>query len=324
MTPPSASIVIPVYNECDGIVRALESLFQEPWMAKYEVIVVDDGSTDGTREKLRALHERAGRFLLLQHDSNRGYGAALKTGIIEARGEYIVITDADNSYPNQRIDELVEETRTTGFDMVVGARTQKGVQVPWSRRPAKWVLNRFAGYLARRTIPDLNSGLRVFRRSIALSHLGLLCDRFSFTSTLTLIMLCEEYRVRYVPIEYYRRSGRSKIRPVQDTLNFFLLLLTTTCYFRPLRVFLPPALLFLALGGLITAYQAIVLANITTVSLLLLQTGFTFFALALVTDLVVRNRRTPHPRHVHQTQSSSPWPPPHPGDEGKEPPCGSC
>ncbi len=300
MSSKEATVVVPVYNEADGVRESLQELLAPEFLERFEVILVDDGSTDGTSEILDEMAAGRDDFLLIHHEENRGYGASLKTGVIEAGCEWIVITDADCSYPNHRIPELVEMTKAGRYDMVVGARTMAGAKIPLIRRPAKWVLNKLANYLARRRIPDLNSGLRVFRRTIAMDHLGLLSDQFSFTTGITLVMLCNNFRVKYEPIEYYARSGKSKIRPIRDTLRFLGLILTTSYTFRPLRVLLPPAMVLLLAGLGWGLYQALALGNVTTAAMLLVQTGFMILVLALVSDLVVRSRSI---RHVQNRSS---------------------
>lgn len=303
MSSKEATVVVPVYNEVDGVRESLQELLAPEFLERFEVILVDDGSTDGTAGVLDEMAAGRDDFLLIHHEENRGYGASLKTGVIEASCEWIVITDADCSYPNHRIPELVEMTKAGRYDMVVGARTKAGAKIPLIRRPAKWVLNKLANYLARRRIPDLNSGLRVFRRTIAMDHLGLLSDQFSFTTGITLVMLCNSFRVKYEPIEYYARSGKSKIRPIRDTLRFLGLILTTSYTFRPLRVLLPPAMVLLLSGLGWGLYQAIAQGNVTTAAMLLMQTGFMILVLALVSDLVVRSRSIRHVRHVQNRSS---------------------
>src|SRR5262249_22502084 len=157
---------------------------------EHEIIVVDDGSKDKTRRAA----EEAGA-VVLRHPRNRGYGASLKTGITVAAYDVICITDADGTYPVERIPELLAELRTA--DMVVGARTGARVAIPLIRKPAKWVLNRLANYITSTKIPDLNSGLRLFRRDAALQYFHMLPDQFSFTTTITMAMLCDKYAVTY-------------------------------------------------------------------------------------------------------------------------------
>jgi glycosyltransferase involved in cell wall biosynthesis len=205
-----------------------------------EIIVVDDGSKDGTAAAALQAGAR-----VLRHRSNRGYGAALKTGITAATSQYIVITDADGTYPSEYIPELL--ARLEQADMVVGARIGKKVKIPLVRRPAKWVLNRLANYLTSARIPDLNSGLRAFRRDIAMQYFTILPDQFSFTTTITLAMHCDKYAVTYLPIDYRGRRGRSKIVP-WDAGSFLILILRTSMLFRPLRVFVPLIMVCLSYG----------------------------------------------------------------------------
>ncbi|MCI5208547.1 MAG: glycosyltransferase family 2 protein, partial [Candidatus Electrothrix sp. ATG2] len=208
----NATIIIPVYNEVQALDSELARFFSADFINDYELIIVDDGSTDGSTDKLRDLYKHAGRdnVVLIHHEQNIGYGAALKTGIMNASTEHIIITDADNSYPNDRIPEFYKIYTRLGVDMVVGARTGKDAAIPLLRRPPKWCLNKLANYLVRTKIPDLNSGLRIFRRDVILNYINLICNGFSFTTTLTLIMLCNNYKVKYIPIAYHARSGTSK------------------------------------------------------------------------------------------------------------------
>jgi len=238
--PEGVTAVIPAYNEEAGIsitLRELRSVLEElarPW----EILVVDDGSTDATAE--RATQEGAE---VIRLPRNRGYGAALKAGIARARYELVVLMDADGTYPATAIRALLEQE--PGFDMVVGSRTGADVHVPAVRRPAKWFLGVLASYLAGQKIPDLNSGLRVVRRSLVERYEHILPSGFSFSTTITLAALCNEGLVHYHPIDYRPRLGNSKIRPV-DAFSFLMLVLRTVVFFNPLKVFIPiGAVLFL-------------------------------------------------------------------------------
>src|SRR6202158_1142922 len=201
------SVVIPAFNEVNAIGPQIENVRQvmEASGWPFEIIVVDDGSSDGTSEAVRSQAVR-----LVQFPYNRGYGDALKAGIATAQNEWIVITDADGTYPSEAIPGMLE--RAGEYDMVVGARTS-GVNIPAMRRPAKWFLGKLAGFLAEQPIPDLNSGLRVMRKSLVQKFEHLLPSGFSFTTTITLAMLCNNFRIYYQPIDYLRRVGSSKIRP---------------------------------------------------------------------------------------------------------------
>lgn len=239
----SLSVIMPAYNErhaIESVVEDLASTLEESGL-EYEIIVVDDGSEDGTGQIIDGLPVR-----VIRHHRNRGYGASLKTGIRHASYSMIAITDSDGTYPVDSLPKLAG--KMDSCDMVVGARTGDRVKVPLIRRPAKWLLNKTAHILSGEEIPDLNSGLRVFRRELAERFLSVCPDGFSFTSTLTVAALTNGYRVRFLPIDYHRRRGTSSIRPIRDTLGFFTLVLRLVVYFRPLNVFLPISGLLILAG----------------------------------------------------------------------------
>ena len=235
----AVSIVIPAFNEGAHVadqIRAVESVMKGTgW--QYEILVVDDGSSDDT-----AVRADSAGVRVLKRAQNRGYGAALKLGINRAKYDYILITDADGTYPVEAIPGLLE--RAFRNAMVVGARTGQTVQVPWVRRPAKEFIRALASYLSGRHIPDINSGLRLMRKDLVLRYEHLLPDGFSFTTTITLAAICNGHLVEYIPINYHARLGESKIR-ASHAYDFTLLILRTIVYFNPLRVFIP-------LGGLLT------------------------------------------------------------------------
>ena len=241
---PAFSLILPVYNEEKGLASTLTHLQEilQTSRYEYEVIVVNDGSTDGTEE---ILHNYTS-VKIISHRRNRGYGAALKTGIKQAKYPLIAITDGDGTYPNERIPELVE--LATEADMVVGARIGLNVRYSRIRKVPKWFLVHFAQWVTRTHIPDLNSGMRVFRKNVVERFLNILPDTFSFTTTITIAMLANDYLVHYQPIDYYHRVGKSKIKPIRDTLRFVQLILRLGVYFAPLRIFLPLASLFF--GGI--------------------------------------------------------------------------
>lgn len=276
------SIVIPVFNEENGIADCLKALriHAASVGVPYEIIVVNDGSTDGTRKVLAEFTD----IRLIDHAWNRGYGAALKTGIRHSKYPMIVITDADGTYPNERIPDLLR--LATEADMVVGARTGENVTYSKLRRIPKWFLQHFAQWMVRQPIPDINSGLRVFRKEIAERFLNILPDSFSFTTTITLAMLTNRFIVIYEPIDYHHRVGKSKIKPIRDTLRFVQLIMRTGMYFAPLRVFLPVAGLFFAGFLMALTYDLIVLNNLTEKSLILLVTSAQLTMFALLADMV--------------------------------------
>ena len=284
------SVVIPAYNEAQSVGPVVESLLEDlagtGW--PFEIIVVDDGSTDGTGSQAESTGVR-----VIRHQTNRGYGAALKTGIRYARHRVVCITDADGTYPNERIPELVARLEQGNSEMVVGARTGAQVAIPTVRRPAKWAIGRLADFVSGEAIPDLNSGLRVFSRKTALRFLGLLPNGFSFTATITLALLSNGYWVEYVPINYGARKGRSKFRPVQDTFNFMALVLRIALYFAPLKVFLllSGLLLLLAVGwGMLSKFAFGALADVST--MIIVMASVQVAVLGLLAELI--NRRLPN------------------------------
>lgn len=279
---PAFSLVLPVYNEEEAIASTLDELQKILHSAgcEYEIVAVNDGSCDRTGEILRDRSD----IRLIEHRRNRGYGAALKTGIRHARYPLIVITDADGTYPNERIPQLV--TLATQADMVVGARIGANVKYPTIRKIPKWFLVRFAEWVTRTSIPDLNSGLRIFRKSVVEQFLKILPDTFSFTTTITLAMLTNNYIVHYEPIDYRYRIGTSKIKPIRDTLRFVQLILRTGVYFAPLRVFLPLATVFF-MGCMFTLIQDIFVREDLTERTLILFIASTQTAMfALLADMI--------------------------------------
>jgi len=242
-TSGPVSIIVPAFNEVGIIGQVLDTIIHQMSAngVQYELIVVDDGSTDGTAEAVEAKGVRT-----VRHDYNRGYGSALKTGIRQSRYPLIAIIDADGTYPADVLHELV--ACMDQYDMAVGSRTGEHVTIPFLRRPAKWFLKKLADYLSGFNIPDLNSGLRVFRRELAERFFGIFPDGFSFTTTITLAALTNGYRVRFLPINYYKRTGHSTIRPIGDFLGFILLIIRMIVYFKPLNVFLPVSAVLLVIG----------------------------------------------------------------------------
>lgn len=289
---PGVTIVVPAYREATGIAGVIDALMETVSELRHttpvEVIVVDDGSPDGTGAAVKPFESESLR--LIRHPANRGYGAALKTGIAAARHDWIVITDADGTYPNHRIPDLLADR--DGYDMVVGARTGAVREVPLLRRPPKWVLRKLASYLSGQRIPDLNSGLRVMRRSVVERFLDILPDGFSFTTTITLAMLCNGHPVKYHSIDYHKRDGRSKIRPVADTLGFLTLILRTVMLFNPLRIFLPAALFFVGAAFAVAVGSWALTGRIMDVTtILLFVTGVQLLGLGMIADFLDRRLR---------------------------------
>ncbi|MGB0579263.1 MAG: glycosyltransferase family 2 protein [Limisphaerales bacterium] len=288
---PKFSVLVPCYNEIEALPEAVETLIEKVGKrGRWELIVIDDGSTDGTGEQLQKLEKKIAKLQVIKHEFNRGYGAALKTGIHASRSNIIVITDADGTYPNERIPDLVG--LADKYDMVVGARTSDNVTYSKIRAIPKVFLRAYASWIAGEDIPDINSGLRAFKKDVILRFLPMLSNKFSFTTTSTLAFLTNDYRVTYEPIDYFERTGQSKIQPIRDTLRFVTLIMRMGMYFAPLRVLTPfiGALSFCFLVSL--CFDVFVIENITdkTIMLLLFSMNTGFFA--LLADMIEkRNAR---------------------------------
>ena len=274
----AVSVVIPAYNEAThvrGQIDAVRAVLDGTGWA-YEIIVVDDGSKDGTAEAAASAPD----VRVLRRRKNRGYGAALKLGIAHARHEWILITDADGTYPPAEIPRLL--ALAEGNDMVVGARTGQTVRIPLIRRPPKAFLRWLASYLAGQELPDINSGLRLMRADLVRRYEHLLPSGFSFTTTITLAGACNDHAVEYVPIDYHARLGESKIR-ARHAYDFTLLILRTIVFFNPLKVFIPLGA-FLAVAGLAKLAYDILLDNLSESAVLALLGALIVWAVGLLAD----------------------------------------
>ena len=229
------TLVIPALNECDSIaatVTRAAHVFEQAGLAPAEIIVVDDGSNDGTG----ALAQEAGARVIT-HPHNVGYGRSLKDGIAAAVHDTIVISDADGTYPLEDIPRLVEAYHK-GFDMVVGARTGAHYHESLLKSPLRAILRRIVEFTTSRKIPDINSGLRVFSRKTVMSYFHHLCDTFSFTTSMTLAYMMTGRFVLYIPIEYFERVGKTKVRLFKDSLLTLQYIVEMATYYNPLRIFM--------------------------------------------------------------------------------------
>lgn len=282
------SIVLPVHNEAGHLQAELDRIAEAMDRSRYswELIIVDDGSTDESQ----AIATRFGRCRIIHLATNRGAGSARRIGTEAARGRVVVWSDADMSYPNHQIPELVDQLDNA--DQVVGARRSEEGTKKVLRVPAKWFIRRLASFLTRTKIPDLNSGFRAFRRDVGLQYTHLLPTGFSCVTTLTVTFLMDGYRVAYVPITYRTRAGRSKFHWRRDTGRYLLQVIRMTMAYDPLRILLPVAS---ALGIVFTAKLGFDLfdkgfrpaANTLLLGFAALQT----LSVGLLADLIVRASR---------------------------------
>lgn len=291
MTIIRFSIVIPCFNEEASIIETLEDISHLiANRTDCEIVVVNDGSTDSTSDKLESARAITARLIILNQPSNRGYGASLKVGIEKTAGEFIAITDADGSYPNEKLSEMFSIMEQSDYAMVVGARTADDVVYSRLRSIPKYFFRKYCSWITNHDIPDINSGLRVFRRSIYLKYVNIIPDGFSFTTTVTVAFLANNHKVMYLPIGYRGRTGKSKIRPIRDTLMFVQLIVRTGMYFAPLKVFLPIALAGFVGGAASFLYDVIFLDNLTDKTVMLLMFSLNFGMFALLADLIDKRR----------------------------------
>ena len=287
----STSIIIPCFNEKHAIrdtIESIQSIIRKSNIKDVEIICVNDGSTDGSDQILSAMTEEneSGSFLVVHHKRNQGYGAALKTGIRRSQKDYICITDADGTYPNERIPELIKQITDRDLDMVVGARIGADVDYSKIRSIPKMILVPWVSFLCGSDVPDMNSGLRIFRRNRSLDFLKLLPDGFSFTTTITICLLRNRYAVEFTPISYAKRIGKSHIKPIKDTLRFAQLILRTGMYFAPMRLLSPLIIVLGILFAVSGIYDLAILNNLTDKSVLLGFASLNVFMFALLADMI--------------------------------------
>ncbi len=291
MDHPQVSVVLPVFNESGHIEREIDRIKRslENSLISYELIIVDDGSTDGSAEIAQSIPG----VKVIRFDFNKGSGSARKWGTMVAKGDVVVWTDVDMTYPNDQIPELISGLQ--GYDQVVGARTSEEGTVKLLRTPAKWLIRKLASYLAHTDIPDLNSGFRAFRRQVADQFLYLLPAGFSCVTTITMAFLSNGYSVKYVPIEYAPRSGVSKFNWWRDTRHYLLQVIRMVLMHEPLRFFGPPAVAIGAVGiGKLVFDVFDKDFRIGTNTLVLLGVALALAMVGLIADLMVQLNRRRH------------------------------
>lgn len=289
------SIVIPAYEEEAAIEMVIDAVRTTMEGARhpqghpycYEILVIDDGSQDNTAALARAKNVR-----VCQHRENHGSGASRKTGLLQARGDIIVMIDADGTYPAESIPQLL--ALFPDYDQVIGARLSEEGTHRFLRTLAKESIKKLASYLVGKPIPDLNSGLRAFKKDVMRRYLYLIPDGFSCVSTMSLAFLANKHPVAYVNIPYFARVGRSKFHPIKDTYQYLLTVIRVVSYFNPLHVFIPLSL-FLIVGGLVKAVLDLVLTStIQESDIIALLAGVMVGALGILADLIITQGKKPH------------------------------
>jgi glycosyltransferase involved in cell wall biosynthesis len=274
------SVLIPAYNEAHAVAELVGSLKrQAQW---HEVIVVDDGSMDGTGEKAAAAGAR-----VIRHPYNKGNGAAVKTGLRTATGTFVLIVDADGQH--QPDDALRLVNQLDDYELVVGARAAVS-QASWSRRVGNTMLNRIAGYLTGRQIPDLTSGFRAARRECMLEFIHLFPNGFSTPTTSTMSFIRAGYSVRFEPVVAAQRQGTSKIRLGSDGARFVLILLKVITIFSPLRLFVPISGVLFGVGAVYAAWTIATQSHVTNSSVLLILSSIVILLIGLVSEQIASLR----------------------------------
>ena len=286
------SLVLPIFNEQDAVEYALEEIIKLNLENKslFEIVIVDDGSNDLTKEKLEKFKNKI-HVNLIRHEKNYGYGKALKTGIANSKSDIIFITDIDGTYPNNEILVFYKKFLEKKCDMLVGERDAKSANIPLLRKPPKLVINKLANYLVNYDIPDLNSGYRIFKKSLYEKHKNLLPDGFSFTTTITLAFISDFQKVEYQRINYKKRIGKSKIHPIKDTVNFIVLILRVIIYFNPLRIFMPLSLITFMIGLILIFFRIIIGGQFLVTSIIFMFFATNFLFLGLIADLINKKLR---------------------------------
>jgi glycosyltransferase involved in cell wall biosynthesis len=276
MSPAETSVVVPAMNEAAGIGALVTALKTAgPWR---EILVVDDGSTDDT-----GTHAAGAGARVIRHPYNKGNGAAVKTGIRQASGAFVLIIDGDGQHQPGDAARLITQLRD--YDLVVGARDAAS-QATWARRAGNAMLNRLASYLAGHPIPDLTSGFRAARREYLLEFLHLLPNGFSTPTTTTLAFLKAGYSVRFEPIHAVRRQGSSKIKFGPDGVKFLLILLKIITLYSPLRIFLPVSLTAFAIGAGYAVWTIATQSHVTNSSVLLIVLAVVIFLVGLISEQI--------------------------------------
>jgi len=284
--PVDVSIVLATYNEEKSIKEELKRIKEAMDSSEYpyEVIVVDDGSKDKTPD---IVEQNFPWVKLFRRPVNYGTGTARKFGTEKAKGKYVVWSDADLTYPNYLIPELIPHLDK--YDQVIGARKTEEGQNKLLRVPTKWFIRKLAIFLSGKNIPDLNSGLRAFKRGVGLRYLHMLPPGFSCVATMTLAFLINGHPVKFVPIDYFKRVGKSKFHPIKDTWEYLLQVIRMVLFFNPLKIFLPISIFLMIIGIGKLVYDIIFWHfSIKGSTIVALMIAIQVFVFGLLAELIVK------------------------------------
>lgn len=276
-TDDSVSIVIPAKNEREGLAKIVPQLVE--LYPDYELIVVDDGSTDGSRELLKKF-----AVTVVSHPYSKGNGAAIKSGARAANNDIIVFMDGDGQHEPEDVRKLVEKI-ASGYDLVVGAR-QRGSQASFPRAMANGLYNKLASYMTGRKVEDLTSGFRAVRACKFREFLYLLPNGFSYPTTSTMAFFRAGYSVCYEPIHAANRVGYSHLRPLKDGVRFLIIIFKVGSLYSPLKLFGPAAALLFILGAGWYGYTLLALSRFTNMSALLFTSSMMVFLMGLISEQI--------------------------------------
>jgi glycosyltransferase involved in cell wall biosynthesis len=288
LNKPYVTVVLPAFNEEEAIAKVIDDVRKamDSSIYTYEILVVDDHCTDKTPEIAKAKGAR-----VVRKHSRGGSGASRRTGILNAEGEIIVMLDADGTYEASDIPKML--SFFPEYDQVNGARTSEQGTLKFLRFPAKWFIRKLACYLTSTDIPDLNTGLKAFKKDIMMKYLWVLPDGFSCVTTMTLAFLSNGYAVKYIPSAYHKRIGVSKFHPVKDTANYAQTVIRMVMYFKPLQVFLPLSG-FLIVFAIIKSWLSLAYtSSLQESDIIIFMTAIMTLSLGMIADLIVTyyNRR---------------------------------
>jgi len=280
---PLVSIVLPAFNEekvIQSLIIDIKKVITRLPAYRFEMIVVDDASTDKTGKLARKTGVK-----VITHPANKGSGGSRKTGIRAAKGEIILMMDVDGTYSPSDISKVLAYFPV--FDQVIGERKKEAGTYRLLRSFTKSAIRALASYLTETKIPDLNSGMRAFKKEIMKKYLWLIPDGFSCVTTMTMSFLANGHRVKWVPISYKPRIGKSKFHPFKDTYKFFLTVVRMTLIYNPLKIFMPIGGLFIFSAVIKGFWTFAVYGEARMLELILLMIGFFLISIGLLADLVV-------------------------------------